>query len=245
MYQCEATSVEGFVQQLVCYFASGYRWFVTGEIPAEKDPWSVDERLIFKYGIDLSKYQRARRKQRGEANLQYLRWRRFFVLVSSCPFGGHPFFEAERSAIRDARKQPVRVGGYAVSIRRDGSEQRHGRERWRAHVRIDRDRYLELRAHYLESARRWPRDRLEAELRESGLVPYAPVRRQLLALVRDINREREPRGLAPIRISCLRLRRSVVKPFEWKTEARPVGASIRLVDDEPEFAPTLSSRESD
>jgi len=218
MYLCEASSLEGFVQQLVCYLTSGYRWFVTGEIPPQKDPWSVDERIVFKYGIDLSKSQRARRKQRGEANLQYLRWRSFFVLVASCPIGGHIFFDEERGAIRDIRKQPVRVGGYAISMRRDGSEWREGRESWRAHVRIDRDRFLETRAFFTEFAVGWPRERLESALHELPFVPYAPVRRQLLGILRDVNAIRGQRGLAPARTSCLVLRRRVVKPFEWRME---------------------------
>jgi len=218
MYRCEASSLEGFVQQLVCYVTSGYRWFVTGEIPRQKDPWSIDERIVFKYGIDLSKSQRARRKQRGEANLQYLRWRRFFVLVGSSPLGGHPFFEEERGALRDIRKQPIRVDGYAISMRRDGSEWREGRERWRAHVRIDRDRFLETRAFFTENAAYWPRDRLESALGELPFVPYAPIRRQLLGILRDVNAIRGEKGLAPARTSCLVLRRRVVKPFEWRTD---------------------------
>ena len=54
-YRAEATSVEGFVQQIACcYLRHGYWFFVTGRVPAGKDPHAVDEKLIKKYGIDVS-----------------------------------------------------------------------------------------------------------------------------------------------------------------------------------------------
>ena len=99
MYRAEATTIEGFVQQLSCYIASGYRWYVTGRIPEQKEPSAVDERLIQKYEIDLSKYQRARRKRRGEANVQYLRFERFFVVIATVPLGGHRFTRIEAGSL--------------------------------------------------------------------------------------------------------------------------------------------------
>ena len=64
MYRCEVTTVAGFVQQLaVSYLVHGYWFYVTGRIPKHKDPRRVDEKLIARYGIDLSKWSRARRKQ--------------------------------------------------------------------------------------------------------------------------------------------------------------------------------------
>src|SRR5262249_30215594 len=56
-YHCEATSIPGFVQQLaVCYLRHGYYFYVSGCIPAGKDPCDVDRKLIERYGIDLSKW---------------------------------------------------------------------------------------------------------------------------------------------------------------------------------------------
>src|SRR5262245_16793792 len=94
MYRSEATSVEGFVQQrAVSYLGNGYWFYVTGEIPEGKDPAKVDEKLLARYRIDLSKWARARRKRAGFANLQYIRFERFFVLLAT--HGVHPFFEEE------------------------------------------------------------------------------------------------------------------------------------------------------
>ena len=52
----EATSVAGFIQQLaVSYVGRGYFFFVTGVIPAHKDPARVDEKLTSRYEVGLSK----------------------------------------------------------------------------------------------------------------------------------------------------------------------------------------------
>ena len=53
----------------------GYWWYVTGRIPKGKDPAAVDAKLIEKYGIALTDRQRAYRKKRGLANMQYIRYR--------------------------------------------------------------------------------------------------------------------------------------------------------------------------
>ena len=83
-YRCEATTLEGFVQQLaVGYVSRGYWFYVTGFIPAGKDPHAVDEKLISRYGLAISKWTRARRKQTGAASVQYLRFRRYFVLLAT------------------------------------------------------------------------------------------------------------------------------------------------------------------
>lgn len=99
-YRCVATSPEGLVQQLaVCYLRHGYWWYVAGRIPVGKDPFAVDQKLIEKCGIDLTDYQRAKRKRNGLANMQYIRHRRFFLLLVT--EGHHPFKKQERNRIRD------------------------------------------------------------------------------------------------------------------------------------------------
>src|SRR5262245_44493132 len=93
-YRCAATSVAGFIQQLaVAYVGGGYWYYVTGSVPERKDPRVVDEKLVARYGIGLSKWARARRKQAGWASVQYIRHQRFFVLLAT--HGKHRFFEEE------------------------------------------------------------------------------------------------------------------------------------------------------
>src|SRR5947209_15578562 len=115
-YRCEAVSVEGFIQQLaVAYVARGYFFYVTGHIPERKDPHEVDEKLVGRYHIELSKWARARRKQAGQANIQYLRHEDFFVLLAT--HGEHPFFKEEAQNVRDVRRHAIQYAGYAVGFR--------------------------------------------------------------------------------------------------------------------------------
>ncbi len=201
-YRCEATSLEGFVQQMATsYLTHGYYFYVTGYVPEGKDPRAVDAKLIERYEIGRSKWAVARRKRAGWANIQYLRLRRFFVLLAT--HGVHEFFEEERSRIRDARHVALKVDGYQLSIS-------HGHAR----VSIERERYRELKSYFIEVAtRRAVRD-LSSELTALPFEPYAPVRGQLLVILRALNRARGEAGLELVPRTCLRLRRRIVRPFE-------------------------------
>ena len=113
-YRCEATSIEGFVQQLaVSYVANGYWFYVSGIIPEKKDPQAVDKKLIAKYGLAVSKYAKYRRKAAGQANVQYLRFERLYVLIAT--HGQHRFFEEE--TFKDCREIPIKFASYAISYR--------------------------------------------------------------------------------------------------------------------------------
>ncbi len=63
VYRYEAASENAFVQQLaVAYVNHGYWYYVAGVIPPDKDVKLVDDKLMEKYGIGISKWRRARRK---------------------------------------------------------------------------------------------------------------------------------------------------------------------------------------
>jgi hypothetical protein len=205
-YRCEATSVAGFVQQLaVAYVGRGYFFYVIGEIPERKDPRVVDSRLIAKYGIAIGKTARARRKAAGHANIQYLRYRRTFVILATP--GKHAFFDREGSLVRDAREVPIKFAGYAISYRSG-----------HPHVRIEHDRYLELKAYLADIAVHRTTEGLELEFRRLPFEPYAPVRGQIHCIFREVNRRRQLAQHTPISSSCIRTRRRVMKPF-----AGPIG----------------------
>ena len=211
-YRYETATIEGFVQQLaVSYVAHGYWFYVTGVIPEGKDPRRVDEKLLGKYGIEISKFTRARRKLAGQASVQYLRHRRFFVIAAT--HGAHRFFSSvvdggEGERIRDCRKVPIRFASYAISY--------HGGH---AHVRIDVDTFRELKAYFLDHACHWSTARLEGAIRGLPFEPYAPVRGQLVSLWRLVNRVRKTAQLEPLAFDCLKLRRRIVKPFGLTTAA--------------------------
>lgn len=213
-YRCEATSVIGFVQQIACsYLRHGYWWYVTGVIPSHKDPNRVDVKLVDRYEIDLSEWKRSRRKQLGYANMHYLRHGRFFVLLATQ--GRHDFFEAERSLIRDFRRVPLRFAGYSISYRRGGRTRRGEPDpKWHAHVEIEREHYKELKAHFLYRATHRSVENLVREFGRIPYEPYAPIRRQLLNILRSVNRARKHAGYELLPPTVLRLQRRIVKPLE-------------------------------
>ena len=201
MYHAEATSVAAFVQQLaVSYLSNGYWFYVRGMIPANKDPCVVDAKLVDRYRIDISKWTRVRRKRSGIANLHYLRYERTFLLLAT--HGIHRFFEEEKNSLCDARRVPIRFEGYSISFR--GGH---------AHVRIAQERFQELKSYYTELATRRPKEVLEEELGRIPFEPYAPIRRQMLTILRAVNRARKGQGLVPVDRSCFRFKRRIYRPF--------------------------------
>ena len=208
MYRYLATSEEGFLQQLaVCYLRNRYWFYVTGTIPENKDPCAIDEKILGRYGIAMSKWGRYRRKKTGTANLQYLRLGRFFIILATA--GNHRFFDEEREVIRDARETPVRFRDYSLSYR-DGHP----------HVRIERETYEEMKAYFVGVAAKRPADVLAAEIAALPFERYAPVRKQLWELLRLVNRARSAAHLAALPESCVRARRKPCRPFDEGEVAR-------------------------
>lgn len=213
-YRCVAASVAGFLQQLtVSYISRGYWFYVTGCVPEGKDPDLVDAKLVERYGIAISRWARARRKKAGLANVQYIRFRRFFVLLAT--HGQHRFFQDEGAAVYDARRRPITFWGYSVSYRKG-----------HPHVRIQQQDYAELKARMLERALEQKPDRVWAEFRSLPYEPYAPIRRQLLNILRAVNRRRKLAGLPLVPVTCIRMRRRICKPFE--PGANGMTESVRL-----------------
>jgi len=206
-YRCVVGSVAGFVQQLaVGYIARGYYFYVSGVIPEGKDPEKTDRKIMDAYGVDVSKWTRTRRKRLGDANVHYLRYRRFYVILANN--GVHPFFAAEAKRLRDVRRRPISFMGYSIGCRPE-----RGGGSLHASVRIHRDRYRELTQRFNAVAVHLSLEALTQELRSLPFEPYAPVRVQLSCLRRRINRRRLAAGLDPVPMGVLRLRRSSIKPF--------------------------------
>lgn len=200
-YRCEATSVEGFIQQLaVSYLRNGYWFYVTGQIPDHKNPNAVDAKLIAKYDIDISKWARLRRKRLGWANMQYIRHDRFFVLLATR--GQHKFFKAELGMIRDARRYPIHYAGYSMSFRGGHS-----------HVRIGRVAYHDVRAQLESIALDKCAQRHFDTIAVARFAPYAPVKRQVLNLLRQVNRRRSVAGMTPLELAMIQTRRTIQRPF--------------------------------
>ncbi len=200
-YRYLAQSIGGFIQQTaVCYLQRGYWFYVMGEIPKGKDPERIDQKLLEKYEINLSKYQRYRRKKDGWANLQYLRYRNIFLLLSTN--GQHLFFSEEQSRIQDARRCPLHVFGYALTYRNG-----------RALVSLDKESYRNLEAYFSERALHRGASDIADEIKRLPYESYAPVRRQLLSIVAAANKRRQTAGLPLVPYQCIRYKRTIYQPF--------------------------------
>ncbi len=203
-YRYEATSEAGFIQQLATqYVRRGYWFYVTGRIPEGKASARVDQKLLRRYGLSISKWSRYRRKQSGRGNAQYLRFGSFFALV--CTKGAHSVWLEE--PLKDCRREPIHAFGYAVSYRQG----KNGR--WHAVVRISVEEFKRLKAYMLGIACERSVEELSAEFQHLRFEPYAAVRWQLLELRHWVNQARGAHGLAPVPVRALRLDRRSVKVF--------------------------------
>ena len=213
-YRFEAKSIEGFVQMLASnYLPHGYWFYVTGRIPDGKSAESIDRKILAKYGIELSRQQRSRRKLQGLANLHYLRFERFFVILAT--HGKHQFYEAEGTSVKDIRKVPLQFRGYSLSVKRGGFLKREVGEveatadkRHRVRVLISREAFRNLAGHLLDLATHRTAETLRWEFWNQPFEPYAPVRRQFATLHRAVNRALSIGGREPIHARTLRWHRT-------------------------------------
>lgn len=218
-YHYSTCSVEGFVQQLASnYLPHGFWFYVSGIVPEGKDPTLVDRKLIRKYGVARSRQSRARRKQAGYANLHYLRFERHWILLAT--HGAHEFFELETKNMRDARRVGIQFQGYSIGVKRGGFVRKNDRDdppvrdgKYRVRVQIAAKRYREMKAYFLDIATHRSVDVLGYELSNVPFEPYAPVRQQMLNILRVVNRARKEAGYDLVPSSVLRYLRRIVKPF--------------------------------
>lgn len=200
-YRYNATTIGGFIQQLaVCYIGRGYWFYVQGAIPKHKEPKEIDEKLLAKYQIPASKFQRCRRKRWGVANLQYLRFENSFLILAT--HGIHAFFKEEAKRVKDVRRETIYFEGYSVSYQNGHPK-----------VSLAQGTYEELKAHFLELAVHRQADYIAREVRKLPFESYAPVRRQLVYILTSVNKRRKAAGLPLVPYQCIRFRRTIYQPF--------------------------------
>lgn len=81
-YLC--TSWQGLIQEVVFLISRGYYFYCILPLNFKKngENWvKTDKKLIKKYNMDISKFQRARRKKNGKANFYYLRWEHVAIML--------------------------------------------------------------------------------------------------------------------------------------------------------------------
>lgn len=192
MYQYEAASADGFVDQLIRYVGTGHFFYVTGRIPDKKEPESIDRKLLDRYEIEMPRWQRSRKKQAGIASVHYLRFERFFILMAT--HGHHRFFdEHDESQLQDCRRVGIKFEGYSIRYRFSDHTQK-----WHTLVRLDPETYKNLKAYLTELSTRRSKEALEEMFRSVWFQPFRPVREQLLNILREVNRKRKTAGLEKI-----------------------------------------------
>src|SRR5207245_637365 len=108
----------------------------------------------------------------------------------------------------------------------------------RVRVQIGRERYRELCAYVLSIACHRSTEDLARELWNVPFEPYAPVRRQLLNLLRLINTKRQSAGHSKVPRTVLRYRREIVRPFQETSTFGEQGTPSANGEDWP--APNLT-----
>ena len=216
------SSVDGMVAMLVNLLSKGYRYYFVGEVKPGKTLAALDERMLLHYDADLSKWRRERRKLQGLANFRYLRHERWFVVLAT--EGKAPrFWHEDKERIRDVRHTPIRFRGYSISYRQGGWIDRTlwrdpaVRERdmkWHARVQLDAETYAGLKAYFLNIAVHREAGFLASEFLKLPYQPYRPVREQLFAILRAVNRLRQLAGYQRIPASVIRFQRRIVAVFE-------------------------------
>ena len=242
-YRYEATSVTGFIQQVACnYLPHGFWYFVQGQIPENKDPLAVDEKLIKKYGIDISRQSRWRRRRKGQRAFHYIRFERHFLLLATK--GHHRLFEEEDW--KDCSGTPgngdssprsrITMFGYSLSVRQGhfcrlekGQEPALPDEKMRVRVQVARPVFLDWKGYFVERAKSASVERLAKEIYCWPYEPYAPIRRQANSIVVAVNEQLRQRGYRKaerlVAAEVVRYRRNVVSPFcdvpsmQWKKAA--------------------------
>ncbi len=205
MYRCVATSVEGFVQQVaVSYILHRYFYILIGGVPKGIDSVDLDSSVRSRYGLEVSKWVRARRRKKGGVSVQYLRYRGVFVLVAAG--AGVEAFGSNRFV--DIREVPIRLFGYEIGcyLRKSG--------RWHPSIRVERASWRRIVRWFRRRALNPDRKMLEAWIRRIPFAPFAAVCGQVFRLVIAINRRRRFAGLPPLSTHCIRQLRKPVKVFD-------------------------------
>lgn len=219
-YKYEVTSLTGYLQRVATHLLpKGYYFFVQGVVPDGKDPAALDAKFLAKYDVVKSEGARRWRKQQGLGNVQYVRYERSWILLAT--HGDHPIREGEGNSLKDVRRVPIRIGNYSVTVKRGNYLKKVSSEapavpdgRWRVRVLIAREPYRELCAYFFSIACHRKLETVVEELSSLPFEPYAPVRKQLLKLLRLINAKRQAAGFVKVPSMCLRYKRAIVRAFE-------------------------------
>ena len=217
LYRYEAKNIDGFLSQLVRYIANGGHYFyLRVRVPDGKDPNAIAEKLLDRYEIRKSRWQRKRRYLKDTASIHLLLYRELIVIILTK--GKHEkFYQDHHSQVRDIRRTALKVFGYSVRYSFSELEQR-----MKVSIRLDEQTRRKLEAHMLTVAT-WDcyRDQaaLERDFKRLPYQPYEPVFAQLVAIAKKVNKVRRQRGFDAIDLACIKNKRRLGTVFAEREES--------------------------
>jgi hypothetical protein len=253
------TSVDGMVAQLVNLISKGYRYYFVGKVKDPELRADRDARILDYYEADLPKWTRERRKLRNQANFRYLRLDDWFIVLATDGEADRFWREDRQRIrdVRDTAIRfkgysiSYRHGGYQSIPAHEKSwrnamwaEYRACRERgetgvkpprpprdMKRHVRVelDAETYEGLKAYFLNIAAHRESHFIAREFIDVPYQPYRPVREQLRAILRAVNKVRRTAGFQRIPMSVIPFKRRIVKPFgdDDSKEIAEIGQAAR------------------
>lgn len=145
-------SWQGLLQQLVYMVGRGYYFYHVVEYPMKKQAkWlSIDQKLIAKYEMGLSKFQRSRLKKKGYANFFFLRFEQIGFIL-------HTLGEVKEGVqiddhFYDIREKPmiINVGTVSFSIK---FVNKKGQSERVLYVSLEKGFYRGIKDHLAEIAK--------------------------------------------------------------------------------------------
>ena len=216
--ESEAGSVAGLIHKLVTgYVVRGYVHFVAGRhpkrIPTEK-LHEIDEKFVAKYGANVSRNIKASRKAAGYYNVQYMRFRRDWVMVATPGLmgaGTEDFFEEHirTDQLRNFTRDCFQFHGYSIGFRPEGGRPKvEGRVRVavtkgtkrRGAVRMRHEIYMGEKKFIVDKATSWAAEQIVEHLQAlaNRWICYAPIRGQIKSMLQAANQARKLRGFRAI-----------------------------------------------
>lgn len=182
MAKYEADTLGIFLSKVMCYMRYGYLRYAVREIPATKDLYQVDRKILVAYSVTFHRTTRANRRKKRLANVVYIRFNHTFILLAS--HGTHEAFE--RIVSRNFHTTPLHFRGYSLGIKQG-----------KPHLIIAPTRYQAIRSE-LQNIALHNQSKVTAYFQRISPFRFAGINQQKWTLFLEVNKRRKVAGLARI-----------------------------------------------
>ncbi|MBE9108276.1 hypothetical protein IQ273_02415 [Nodosilinea sp. LEGE 07298] len=183
----ETRTLGDFLRRIaIDYVRHGWFRYAVRTIPQGKDMLAIDAKMKATYEVTSCRTTRMRRRKKGIASVQYLRFSHTFVLLAT---DGHQD-ALDRITTRDIRESPLHFGGYSVGLARGTVV-----------VEVERRVWQEARTR-IQNMSLTGKEPLEKVFASLPFYRFPGVVRQKLELLRTINLRRKAAGLPLLAIKA-------------------------------------------